>query len=180
MDNIDNIEQNNNKSPQGLNSLAPKVAQKHTPTKKITEPTIVKSTTKTVQETKEQPLNKTYSGFNIGDTKYNIIDDNSTARKMIIWDDKGNVDPNSPVQIIGKNIDGGFILAALDKTKGVNKTPFAYTKEKGINFHTLESDEPGTVRMQSLHNQNFAKLSDVINTQAASKLRGIYKRTKQL
>ena len=146
------------------------------------EPTITKTpTAKEVKTTTTEPLKKTKSSFIINDVNYNVIDDNTAARRLIKWDDEGNVAADSPVTIIGRNIDGGFILAATDQVKGVNPSLFPYSETTGISFPSLDADVAGeSPRMQGMHRGTYENLSDVYDPQAARKLRGIYKRTGQL
>lgn len=136
---------------------------------------------KNVTETKATPKTTTKSSFSVGGNNYNIIDDNTSARKLIKWDEQGNVSPDSPVIVVGKNINGGFILAANESAKGVNNSLYPYTKDTGIDFPSLESDAAGaSPLMSSIHRNTYSDLNEVLNQKAASKLRGIYKRTGQL
>jgi hypothetical protein len=136
---------------------------------------------KTAQASKTTPQTTTRSSFSVGGSNYNIIDDNTTARKMIKWDEKGNIASDSPVIVVGKNAAGGFILAANDSVQGVSSSKFPYTQDKGINFPSLESDVAGgTPTMQTIHGSTYSDLSEVANPKATSLLRGIYRRTGQL
>lgn len=154
------------------------------PTKPPTGKPVVKATPSTLvrgASNNNAPSSHTSSSFKIGNKNYYVVDDNSDVRGMIKWDDKGNVDPTSPVQVIGKNASGGFVLAADEATQGVTKSKFPYSEDKGINFYSLESDEGlDTPYMQSIHRKEFPDLSEVVNPGAASELRGIYRRTGQL
>ena len=142
---------------------------------------IPKSTlAKKVKTTKTAPPEYTSSSFNVGKNKYNIIDDNEETRKLITYDDKGNVSPDSAVHVIGENVSGGFILAANEGLTGVKKSYFPYSKT-GIHFPSLRSDAPGaTPSMQGIYSGTYKDISEVANAKAAASLRGIYKRTKRL
>jgi hypothetical protein len=189
------MERVNNTKPNtpGLSSLAANqgvntnntTASKPVPVKPASKPTATAAPAKPlVKETKgarEAPKSYTSSSFKVGDKNYYVINDTSDMRKMIKWDEKGNIAQDSPVQVIGKNIAGGFILAAEEATPNITKYKFPYTQEKGINFSGLETDVAGTTpKMQSIHKGTFTDVSDVIDPRAASQLRGIYKRTGQL
>lgn len=122
----------------------------------------------------------TTSDFKVGDNNYYVVDDNTNARNMIKWDDKGNIAIDSPVQVIGKNASGGFILAADESIKDVSKSKFPYSQQ-GINFSAFESEfnDGSSPTMQNIHKGSFTSMDEVSNPKAASKLRGIYKRTGQ-
>jgi len=145
-----------------------------------TDPSSVetKPLTTEIVSSKKMPSQYTSSSFKVGKKNYYIVNDNSKTRNLIKWDENGNVDPASPVQVIGKNVNGGFVLAAEETTPNIEKSKFEFNPEKGINFHNIESDQPGTVpTMQTIHNKSFDDLGYIANPKAAAQLRGIYKRT---
>jgi hypothetical protein len=120
----------------------------------------------------------TYSGFKVGGSDYDVIDDNEESRRMIQYDDQGNVDPSSPVQVIGKNSSGGFVLAAQSEQRGVAKSKIPFTPEQGINFPSLESDSAGARgKMSSIHSGEFKHPTDVFDPNAAKQIYDIYQRT---
>lgn len=184
---------NNNNSSNGNSKIglslladteAPKETPKETPmvddqTPKLPEKSVEKKVeTSRAIPSVTTPSGTTKSSFKVGDSKYNIIADNNSARNLIKWDDDGNIAADSPVQVIGKNANGGFILAASEGASGVNASSFPYSKDTGINFPSLESDVGGSAPlMQSIHGGSYSDFSEVANPKAAAALRGIYKRT---
>lgn len=120
----------------------------------------------------------TYSRFKVGGIDYRVIEDNEKARKMIQYDADGNIDPNSPVKVVGKNIGGGFVLAAQKDVKGVSDMKIPITQGQGINFPGLESDvagDPG--RMGTIHMSEQSDPDQVFDSNAARQIYDIYQRT---
>lgn len=157
------------------------VATHTTPAATTKTPAATTAVKKNVTEAKSTPTRNTSSFFKVGEQKYNIIEDSDKVRSLIEWDDQGNVSPTSPVQIIGKNVSGGFILAASDSVPNVSKQQFPYSADKGIHFSSLESDKSGDIsRMQKIHSKTFDDFTSITDQKAANDLRSMYIRTGRL
>lgn len=123
--------------------------------------------------TRQRPQEQTYTRFNVAGSDYDVIRDTEQARQMIQFDDQGNVAPDSPVQVVGKDVSGGFILAGQKGTRGLDKMKIAISDGQ-INFPQAEI-EPG--RLQRMHFGTINDAAEAFDPQAATELYGIYQRT---
>lgn len=116
-----------------------------------------------------------YSRFKVGDDDYTVITDSDKTRGMIKYDDSGQVDPTSPVIPMGKNINGGFILAARsDLGLERMKMPRVITEGKGVTHYPQSKSNPNLI--DDLSKSGTNDINSLIDQYSVSELRKLYNR----
>lgn len=65
--------------------------------------------------------------FDIAGEKYQLIDSDDKALRMVQYDEDGKISENSPVRVVGKQPNGKFILIAKEGTTNVSPRVFQET-----------------------------------------------------
>lgn len=112
--------------------------------------------------------------FDVGGTPYTLVEDTDDVRRMIRYDNSGNVRSDSPVIPMGVNESGGFILASR-KDGDIKKALVPFTQQAGSRVETVNypqaKGEPE--RVGRLLSSGASWSGDLIDPEAAEAIRGL-------
>lgn len=122
------------------------------------------------QAQQQSQVPKRSTNFYVGSNEYVPIADSDTNRKMIIITDTGAIAPDSPVTVLGKNINGGFVLAGREEQFRGQRTYYPMTGTT-LNISQVQG-EPD--KLLNINKSSFGGLSDVTDTDSLQQLIKLY------